>query len=138
MLNESLLPLIMDDDVKMISVVFNDSKRITEGDTDGAKNYSYLTRLDLKVGDRVVVGPNGGYKVAYVTDTDVIPKTNDPREYFWVVDRVDLERYGRDISAADELRRNYAGEQLKRWKEGMRQELALSHEAERKSITADA
>lgn len=53
------------------------------------KKYSYMTDLDLKVGDKVVVSVDGKFKVVEVVDIDVT--TNKATK--WVVDKVDVDGY---------------------------------------------
>lgn len=109
-LNETLLPLIMRDDVTLVSVIFE----------EGGRKYSYLTDHPCEKGDHVVVEGRGGFSVVTVVETNVVPRTNCNMEYKWIVDKIDLTRWNTNKVESENIRKDYARKQLEVWKQGAR------------------
>jgi hypothetical protein len=82
---------ILRDDAKTIQVGFELHHDVTTG-----KIYTYISHLNLVVGDFVVV-PVGGsdWKVGRVlsVDDDLLIEPNADLRYAWVVDRVDVQAH---------------------------------------------
>lgn len=81
---------ILREDTKTISVQFINGEGMT-----GSRNYTYITHLDVKVGDFVVV-PSGGndmWKICEVVgvDEDLDIEPNSDIKFKWVVDVIDSE-----------------------------------------------
>lgn len=81
---------ILREDAKTISVQFSNSKGAANGIA-----YTYITHLDVKVGDFVVVpvGHENELKVCEVTELheDFQIEPNSETKYKWVIDVVDIE-----------------------------------------------
>lgn len=81
---------ILREDTKTISVQFINGEGMTS-----SRNYTYITHLDVKVGDFVIV-PSGGsdiWKICEVTEVhdDLNIEPNADIKYKWVVDVIDSE-----------------------------------------------
>lgn len=81
---------ILREDTKTISVQFINGEGITS-----SRNYTYITHLDVAVGDFVIV-PSGGsdmWKICEVTEVhdDLNIEPNSDIKFKWVVDVVDAK-----------------------------------------------
>lgn len=81
---------ILREDTKTISVQF-----MNENGMASSRNYTYITHLDVKVGDFVVV-PSGGsdiWKICEVTEVheELNVEPNADIKYKWVVDVIDAQ-----------------------------------------------
>ena len=114
---EKNIAAMMREDVRLISVMFEQKQALMDNEFQGyqppsmgrgiasAKAYDYLTNLDVKVGDTVVVVVAQtklvtGYVVA-VGELGDIP-ADKPSKFKWVVQKVDLTAY----TANEELNAN--------------------------------
>jgi hypothetical protein len=81
---------ILREDAKTVSVQFMNNKGSTQG-----SSYTYITHLDVKVGDFVVVpaGYDNELKVCEVTDVheDFQIEPNADCKFKWIIDVVDIE-----------------------------------------------
>lgn len=61
----------------------------------GVKTYTYVTHLDITVGDTVIVEAGGAPKLVKVVrvDDDVKIEPNDAIEYGWVIQKIDTDAY---------------------------------------------
>jgi len=61
----------------------------------GAKTYTYVTHLDIKVGDTVIAEAGGTPKLVKVVrvDDDVKIEPNDTIEYGWIIQKIDMDAY---------------------------------------------
>ena len=83
---ERNIAALMREDAKTVKVVFN----------GGSKTYTYITSLDIKVGDHAVVDCGGdGFKVVQVLEVhdDVEIEPNSDTKFKWVVAKFDLEHH---------------------------------------------
>jgi hydrogenase maturation factor len=81
---------ILREDTRTISVQF-----VNENGMASSRNYTYITHLDVKVGDFVVV-PSGGndlWKICEVmsVDDELDIEPNADIKYKWVIDVIDKE-----------------------------------------------
>lgn len=61
-------------------------------ETNG-KRYEYRTRLDVKIGDAVVVEVNGSLKVVTVMSVKEPGETNFKGQLKWLVDKINVQDY---------------------------------------------
>jgi len=83
---ERNIAALMREDVKTVEVAFN----------GGNKSYTYITSLDIKVGDHAVVDCGGdGFKVVQVLEVhdDVEIEPNSDTKFKWVIAKFDLEHH---------------------------------------------
>ena len=83
---ERNIAALMREDAKTVEVAFN----------GGSKSYTYITSLDIKVGDHAVVDCGGdGFKVVQVLEVhdDVEIEPNSDTKFKWVVAKFDLEHH---------------------------------------------
>ena len=83
---ERNIAALMREDAKTVEVAFN----------GGSKSYTYITSLDIKVGDHAVVDCGGdGFKVVQVLEVhdDVEVEPNSDTKFKWVVAKFDLEHH---------------------------------------------
>jgi hypothetical protein len=61
----------------------------------GVKQYTYVTHLDIAIGDTVIVEAAGQPKLVKVVrvDSEVKIEPNDTVEYGWVIQKVDMPAY---------------------------------------------
>lgn len=61
----------------------------------GVKTYTYVTHLDIAIGDTVIVEAGGQPKMVKVisVDADVKIEPNDTIEYGWVIQKIDMAAY---------------------------------------------
>lgn len=61
----------------------------------GAKKYTYVTHLDIQVGDTVIAEAGGTPKLVKVVqvDDDVKIEPNDSIEYGWIICKIDMAAY---------------------------------------------
>lgn len=83
-MNKNNVALAMLDNVKAVEVVFSPSNG----------RYTYMTLLDLEVGDKVVVDtPRSGLVVVTVAKTDVEWDIDARFDYKFIVNKVDTAQY---------------------------------------------
>lgn len=91
-MNKHYILALLDPTVRTVSVSFNGS----------FKSYTYKTRLELAVGDKVVVDtPQNGLQVVPVTAVHELPEL-DPgsaTDYKWIVAKVDLTEYAANVES---------------------------------------
>jgi len=83
------------------NVIAEAKRKIREGKSPafrvkpGAKTYTYVTHLDIAIGDTVIVEAGGTPKMVKVVgvDTDVKIEPNDTIEYGWVIQKIDMAAY---------------------------------------------
>lgn len=83
---ERNIAALMREDAKTVEVNFN----------DGSKSYTYITSLDIKVGDHAVVDCGGDdFKVVQVLEVhdDVEIEPNSDTKFKWLVAKFDLDHY---------------------------------------------
>ena len=95
---------ILREDTKTCKVTFLDSSSTTE--------YTYITHLDVKVDDYVVVqtGSNGVLKVAQISgvDDDLEIEPNSDMKFKWVIDIIDIEAARANQARNQEIERMLA------------------------------
>jgi len=107
--NKQYIRTLLDESIKGVSVIFdpqNENGPDFTSDhtmygparkvvTNTSKRYLYLTRLDLNIGDYLVVEARGVFLVVKVVELHNEPpvKENDTIDYKWVVSKVDISHY---------------------------------------------
>lgn len=95
---------ILREDTKTCKVTFLDSSTTT--------GYTYITHLDVKVDDYVVVqtGSNGALKVAQISgvDDDLEIEPNSDMKFKWVIDIIDIEAARANQARNQEIERMLA------------------------------
>lgn len=95
---------ILREDTKTCKVTFLDSSSTTE--------YTYITHLDVKVDDYVVVqtGSNGVLKVAQISgvDDDLEIEPNSDMKFKWVIDIIEIEAARANQARNQEIERMLA------------------------------
>lgn len=95
---------ILREDTKTCKVTFLDGSTTTE--------YTYITHLDVKVDDYVVVqtGSNGALKVAQISgvDDDLEIEPNSDMKFKWVIDIIDIEAARANQARNQEIERMLA------------------------------
>jgi len=73
----------------------------------GVRLYTYVTHLDVKRGDTVVVQATGEIKLAYVISVDdqAEIEPNSSTAYKWVIDKVDMAAYDANQQRNAEIER---------------------------------
>jgi hypothetical protein len=89
---------ILREDAKTIHVDFDLGNAMANSrDSErGGRSYTYVTHLDLEVGDLIVVPVvSSGWKVAKVIgiDDDLLIEPNSDMRYSWVIARIDTAAY---------------------------------------------
>ena len=111
-MNKQYIRTLLDESIKGVSVIFdpqNENNPDFESDyktagpvgrkigawSTNSKRYLYLTRLNLNVGDYLVVEARGVFLVVRVVELHNEPpvKENDTVEYKWVVSKVETSHY---------------------------------------------
>jgi hypothetical protein len=78
---------LLREDAKTIKIVFDN--------TNNAKQYTYVTHLDVVPGDFVIVDAAGERKVVYVVgvDSELDIEPNSKTRYKWVIDKIDIKAH---------------------------------------------
>jgi hypothetical protein len=96
---------ILREDTKTCKVVFKDG-----GNT--SSEYTYITHLDVKVDDWVVVqtGNNATLKVAQIAgvDDDLEIEPNSDMKFKWIIDVIDLETARANLARNQEIEKMLA------------------------------
>lgn len=116
-MNSHYMLTLFDDTVRTVGVRFQGL----------GKTYTYKTRLPLEIGDSVVVETSSnGLQVVTVArideDPDIAP--DSAIDYKWIVCKVDLETYTKDVERDNELLKQIRAMQRKRHREQARAAIA--------------
>lgn len=123
-MNQSLLPMIMDESICMIKVRFPRRRNETGDQT----TYAYLTSdSTIQVGDQVLVyGSENSIKAVEVVEVGALPSTNQNIEYKFIISKVDFSEYEANQGWAKKLMDEHSKRQFDVWRKSMREQYAIA------------
>lgn len=111
MINQSLIPMIMSDEVRMIAVKY---------DSTGKEYHFMTTDGSIEVGDEVLVHGGNSPRVVEVSDVDVMPKTDAQRDYRFIIQKVDYTTFDANDKLAKQLIEAHSKAQFSQWRKAMK------------------
>lgn len=125
------IALAIKEDITTCGVKFLDNGGFTSG-----KEYTYLTNVELTVGDKVVVKANGRIAICEVTRYDGdAPIIDDKYEYGFIIQRVDTTQYEKNQTDFTALKSEIRRRMMKAKRQQMREQILLGNEELKSLIT---
>lgn len=123
--NSSLYYPLIDDTVRMVSIVFPES---FHAPMDGMKKYSYKCDFNVSKGDFVVAETRGFLSVGCVVEVDVPLPIESDASYRWIVDVVSIDAHKERLEFEKEIMKSVTKLRAKNMRQSMMHAMGLTDE----------